>query len=262
MQDCYVGDIGDYGKYGLLRWLIGMCSADDGPALCLGVNWYLFDGCESKNANDGGFTQYLFNPSRVERSLPDCDPELYAEMQRIVESGSRSVGEVERSGVLPPGTLYHSAPLNFDHTPPSQRESVRQTWLVDGLAATADADIVFVDPDNGLETPKTKRYSEKGPKYVYYDDLPRYWERGQSLIIYQHADRSGVETLLAKRCAELRKRFPDANRIALRFHRRSARVYIILAQPRHADLLGERVRSFLASKWGTGAKPHFTQAAC
>ena len=42
MQDCYVGDIGDFGKYGLLR---SLCGGDDyGPALRLGVLWYKFDG--------------------------------------------------------------------------------------------------------------------------------------------------------------------------------------------------------------------------
>ncbi len=264
MQDRYVGDIGDYGKYGLLRWLTGMGKADDGAVLRLGVNWYLFDGCEQKATNDGGFIQYLFKPSRVERTLPDCDPELYAAMQSIVKSGRRSVAEVERSGVLPLDTLYYSAALNFDDrdvTQPS-REAARRKWVKNGLSKMEGAGIVFVDPDNGLGTPTKGRYSKGGPKYVYYDDLPPYWERGQSLIIYQHADRSGVERLLAERCAELRKRLSGANSIALRFRRRNARAYIILAQPHHADLLDERVRSFLASEWGAGTNPHFTRAHC
>ena len=43
MQDQYVGDIGDFGKYGLLRHLTGM-RGDAAPedALRLGVVWYLF----------------------------------------------------------------------------------------------------------------------------------------------------------------------------------------------------------------------------
>jgi len=50
MQDRYTGDIGDFGKYSLLRNL----TRDD---LCLGVIWYL-NGKQEKNA-DGRFVQYL-----------------------------------------------------------------------------------------------------------------------------------------------------------------------------------------------------------
>lgn len=49
MKNQYVGDIGDYGKYGLLRFL-----ANHG--ICIGVNWYLTENDES---SDGKFTDYL-----------------------------------------------------------------------------------------------------------------------------------------------------------------------------------------------------------
>src|SRR5829696_4979011 len=54
MQDRYVGDVGDFGKYGLLRTL--------GAGLSLGVVWYLVPN-ESHNA-DGKHTSYLI-PSRT-----------------------------------------------------------------------------------------------------------------------------------------------------------------------------------------------------
>ena len=44
MQDRYAGDVGDFGKLGMLR-----CIENSG--LCVGVNWYLV-GNESHN-NDG-----------------------------------------------------------------------------------------------------------------------------------------------------------------------------------------------------------------
>ena len=75
MQDQYVGDIGDFGKYGLLRYLTGMRDDDASEdALRLGVAWYLFpDG----GNNDGKFTDYLRNPKPRDSKLRDCDPELY-----------------------------------------------------------------------------------------------------------------------------------------------------------------------------------------
>ena len=58
MQDQYVGDIGDFGKYGLLRHLTGI-QTPRLKTLRLGVVWYLFpDG----GNNDGKFTKYLCNP--------------------------------------------------------------------------------------------------------------------------------------------------------------------------------------------------------
>ena len=49
MKNQYVGDIGDYGKYGLLRFL-----AERG--IQIGVNWYL---TKDDGSTDGKFTKYL-----------------------------------------------------------------------------------------------------------------------------------------------------------------------------------------------------------
>ena len=54
MQDRYFGDVGDFGKYGLLRVLSGFWAE---PRLKLGVVWYLFPN-ETHNA-DGGLISYL-----------------------------------------------------------------------------------------------------------------------------------------------------------------------------------------------------------
>ena len=49
MKDQYFGDAGDYGKYGLLRFI-----AEKG--IKIGVHWYLTD---SDDSNDGKHTAYL-----------------------------------------------------------------------------------------------------------------------------------------------------------------------------------------------------------
>ena len=53
MKNQYVGDIGDYGKYGLLRFLAS-------HGIKIGVNWYL---TENDGSTDGKFTTYLKNPA-------------------------------------------------------------------------------------------------------------------------------------------------------------------------------------------------------
>ena len=40
MQNRYVADVGDFGKFELLRALVGVVDSDDGPRLSVGVVWY------------------------------------------------------------------------------------------------------------------------------------------------------------------------------------------------------------------------------
>lgn len=54
MKNQYVGDIGDYGKYGLLKYL----ALRD---IIIGVNWYL---TENDDSNDGKHIAYLKNEKR------------------------------------------------------------------------------------------------------------------------------------------------------------------------------------------------------
>jgi hypothetical protein len=68
MQNRYVGDIGDYGKYALLRHL---CACATGKSLRLGVIWCLFPD-ETIN-NDGKHISYLKDPgfAKLARRIHD-----------------------------------------------------------------------------------------------------------------------------------------------------------------------------------------------
>ena len=70
----------------------------------------------------------------------------------------------------------------------AERKSHREHWFRAALDATAEADLVFLDPDNGLEV-GISRSASKGPKYVFLDDLESFVTRGQSLVVYQHIGR-------------------------------------------------------------------------
>ena len=255
MQDRYAGDIGDFGKYGLLR---ALCGEDEhGAALDLGVLWYAFEGDRERAPNDGRRIDYLDPP---DERLRECDPYLFGLMREVVRGGARSIASVEKSGALPGCTTFHSESLTFA-TPErrSERDARRRNWIARGLDLVKDADLVFADPDNGLETRSTDPLLANGPKYAYYDDLIPCWDRGQSLIIYQHATRGGggMGLQIAQRIEELREHFDDLpDPVVLRWRRISARAYFILPAPDHADRLIARVRDFLNSEWGQ--REHFT----
>lgn len=72
MQDRYVADVGDFGKYGLLRCLTGVTCCPEKSALKLGVIWYLTPSCLG-NANDGRHLNYLDR----EKEFKVCDPVLF-----------------------------------------------------------------------------------------------------------------------------------------------------------------------------------------
>ena len=260
MQDRYVGDVGDFGKYGLLR---ALCCADEhGVALRLGVHWHRVDGGPPSSRGDGSHTQYLDRPSRQERLLRECDRDLLARMRQLVR-GTRTIDAVETSGALPAGTLYFGRAPDFARAPRAERPSQRSRWRDAGLRALEDADIVFQDPDNGLEVPSSRPLTRPGTKHAYYDDLRAYWQRGQSLVVYHHVGRTWrgqqatAEEQVAHRVTELRRELPGAEPLALRFRRRSARVYFVVPAPAHDGRLRARTSAFLSSAWGRGHPPHF-----
>ena len=271
MQDQYVGDIGDFGKYGLLRHLTGMRD-DDAPenALSLGVVWYLFP---NGGNNDGKFTDYLCNPKPRDSKLRDCDPELYWTLQRLVRECKRNVFSVRMSGILPRDTAYYGQSLSYpDMESQSSRKRRREDWLKGALEATAKANVVFVDPDNGIAIPdngilnqstgitKVDPYSKRGPKYVFMDDLNRFRKRGQSLVIYQHLTRQEKAPQQINRIANKLKEYLKLPTLpwTLRYRRGTGRVYFIVPQERHRVKLELLVHEFKRKSCWFEKQPGFT----
>ena len=244
MQDRYAGDIGDFGKYGLLRALCG----DD---LRLGVLWYAFEGDRKQAPNDGRHTSYLH--SEVGGEFEECDPELFATMQDIVCGKKRSIREIERSGALPSDAICFSDPLPFREIRARKaRALARHAWLEAAQRAVAGVSVVFVDPDNGIETASVGRLTVRGPKYVYYDDLNELLDGKRSLVVYHHLGRQDHKMQIKRRLGELRERLANAqDAFGLRFRRGTARAYFVLPASHHSDILRTRAEALLESPWGT-----------
>ncbi len=244
MQDRYAGDIGDFGKYGLLRALCG----DD---LRLGVLWYAFEGDRKQAPNDGRHTSYVH--SEVGGGFEECDPELFAAMQGIVCGEKRSIRDIEASGALPEDTLFFSVPLTFLGMRPGEPRALkRQAWVKAAQQAVRGASVVFADPDNGIETASVGRLTARGPKYIYFDDLDTLMDGDRSLIVYHHLARQDHRAQIRGRLRELQERLVHANgAFGLRFRRGTARAYFVLPAPHHSDILRSRAEAVLESPWGT-----------
>ena len=252
MQNRYVGDVGDFGKYGLLRALCGVgetVGSHQSPLL-LGVVWYLYPD-ESHNS-DGKKTDYLARNSKNHAEFRICDPDLYDVLQRLVTEKDRHIAAVRDSGILPGGTMYFEADLSY---PRRQRRTIRQAtrdnWLQGALETTAAADVIFADPDNGISE-AVDPLRKNGPKYVFMDDLQLFAKRGQSLIIYHHLGRRGTAEQQIRYWARALQQNLNLTRLpwSLWFHRGSARAYFIVAQERHRAIVEDRLARFIRGPWG------------
>ena len=231
MQDRYAGDIGDYGKLGLLRSL-------SRTGLRIGVNWYLTPN-EDHNG-DGRHTDYL-----REDSFRSCDEELWRKLREIAYSDQRSVAALEKANLL--DAAYYHEVLDLGKT--TDRSSIREKWHSDALARFAGSELVLLDPDNGLMVKSAERTS-RANKYVELTEIADYCRRGSSVIWYQHKARyqnshhqdqfRGILGL---------EEFRSMTGIGLMFTRVSQRYYFILMQPEHRDILRGQVDCFLESPW-------------
>jgi hypothetical protein len=249
VQDRYVGDIGDFGKYGLLRALCG-----DGQSL--GVVWYLVPD-EGGNGN-GAHVGYLDPTPANLRGFRTCDPALYDALGEIVHTGTRSVRSISERAVLPPGTVFYEEPLSFHGMPgigpaaTKVRLDHRSGWVHRALDATRECDVVFADPDNGLES-GTQRHHRKGPKFAYYDELAPYAQRGQSLVVYHHLHRSySTREQIHERLDQIGERLGEP--FVLLYRRGTLRAFFVVPSVVHRGMLYGWARRFVEGCWGQ----HFT----
>ncbi len=251
MQDRYTADIGDWSKYGLLRGLFQHTA----PQLTLGIVWYL---TPPESNTDGRKVGYLDESVANSRRYAACDPELYERLRALRADAVKTglgVELVPQSGVLSPSTQYYEAPIDVVKVPARDRAAYRRQWLEGALQATADCDIVTFDPDNGLETPSQSMGSASSGKYVFFDELLPFWQRGQSLIIYQHTSRQrgGVVAQTNNVRSGLSEQLGiDASQIrALRFCTQSSRTYFVVPAEQHRSRLTSAIDAFKATPWVT-----------
>lgn len=115
------------------------------------------------------------------------------------------------------------------------------------LEATQGCDVVFVDPDNGLES-GTRRHHKLGPKYVYFDELVPYVQRDQSLVVYHHLHRGATaEVQVRERLSQVTELLGEA--FALLYRRGTSRVFFVVPGEDLRESLYERAQRFAKGCW-------------
>lgn len=231
MKNQYAGDVNDFRKYLLLRRLT---SDTD---LRLGVCWML---TPDDGGNDGKKTTYLSNRARYRKS----DPELFDSLAKLLEERSEAIGlgddsliqAIEHSRVLGEASFQREFLADAD-------VERRFLYFQNCLERMAGCDIVFFDPDNGLEIrSKPKKENKNSNKYLFFDEVSALLEDEKSLLIYQHRPRIETVRYMTERVAQLRERCPRCPGPITVFQA-GAVLFFLLANPKHQQILEERVQA-------------------
>ena len=149
MQDRYAGDVGDFGKLGLLRHLCGVTAQDNHPHMKPGVIWYKTTPGEAEQGKpDGEFVQYLQTASKKPRLYMECDELVFTALARVANK-NRTIEALEVEDLLP-DAVY--CPKDVRH---GKKRSTcpRADWFQSAFEETAKCEIVFLDPDNASSAP-------------------------------------------------------------------------------------------------------------
>lgn len=254
MRHPYIGDVGDFGKYGLLRVLAG-----DGHGLRLGVVWYLTDSAEHNN--DGKHDGYLKSASeKVREAFRCCDPPLYSQMASIRARQQLNVEMVQDGSILPKDTVFYGDPVPAFEGRAATRTSVltrweqRDVWHSRALQKTANSRCVFVDPDNGIILTSREEAGRRRPshKHAYWHEIAGYLDRGQSVVAYHHLGRQrGGHLAHIHHCLAAIQTF-GYTAWAVHYRRGTARAFFIIPTSEHRRRLLEGARRYIGT-WGRHA---------
>jgi hypothetical protein len=194
MKNQYFGDVNDYLKYGFLR-----CFAEAG--LSIGVCWML---TPDDNLPDGRKIEYLLSPQQWRRH----DPRLFDALSNVItKRRQRHVRHIQKKNLLP-NTQF------FDDLVPDGQSS-REEWLTKALTKFTGIDLLFFDPDNGIEV-KSKGMGRRGSnKYVFWREIQVAWSCGSSLLIFQHFPRENRRQYIWRIVSQLTQEVPAGSVVPL-----------------------------------------------
>jgi hypothetical protein len=184
MKHQYFGDINDFHKYGLLHIL-----CDEGK-LRLGVCWML---TPDDGRKDGSRTGYLSAPERWRAH----NPRLFDFLVGCVRgSGTREVTLIQSRKLLPMAQFYSQVLTDSANQ--------RRSYFSEMRAKFAKAELIFFDPDNGLEVESISWGAKKSSKYIYWREVSDVYRARHSVLIYQHFRREKRSRFVATLAATLK----------------------------------------------------------
>ena len=227
MQDKYAGDIGDYGKFILLRKL--------SEKFRIGINWYAPEEIEFERDKNGSFKQED-GKYRDLTGYENYAPDIAEAFEKMKEK--HSIKMLEKLDLIKNAVYYNKLM-------PRENEK-REKWHNAAMKKLEKSEIVFLDPDNGLLCRSVRKGAAKSVKYTYYSEVNDYLKEHKAVIIYNHRSRKKesdyFNEILSKLCEET-----EAERDLIQvvtFRRFSVRDYFIISKDVYTH---EAIRELIAS---------------
>jgi hypothetical protein len=228
MQDKYVADVGDFGKFQLFRYLF---NHDESPmnGKQLSQIWFMHENEEEGNT-DGSHINYF-------ERMRGSDAYLEESLLSLIMREKREVMELEALRLLQNATFF------YEKVPKALED--RYLWLNKALTFANQSQIVAVAPDNGMALKcnrveqcfefltLSQHYGQKPSphKYIFSDEISYFYRLPhlEVCIVYQHLNRCfshdiQIESLLC----DLKKGYPYV--LAIKHKPYSPRVFFFLCK--------------------------------
>lgn len=216
MKNQYVADINDYRKYALLRKL------SNRGAIRTCICWML---TPDDSRTDGKFTSYLNSPAKWKH----YDPCLFDCLAECIKEKKRDIEQIESSGILS-NTIFHSDTIT--DTPQE-----RINYFVCLHKLLDDVDLVFFDPDNGLEIKSRPYGSKNSSKYLFWHEVKEVYQAGLSVLVYQHFRREPRDQFIDHLVLEFHERFEGSEVFSFRT---PYALFLLASQSKHSEFFRQQ----------------------
>jgi len=189
---------------------------------------------ENDARTDGKHVSYLQKTD----SWRTYDPELYDFLQDCLKKNNRNVKNIEKTSFLPSSKFYST--IVTDSREP------REKYFSRLHALARNCNLIFFDPDNGIEVKSIKYGAKNSCKYVYWHELKVSFETGWSLLVYQHFPRIEHRRYVSMIAKKMQSILNVRTVVAMAT---AHVVYFLVPQPDAIEYYRKRVE-VLQSVWG------------
>ena len=129
-----------------------------------------------------------------------------------------------------------------------KRRLSREEWIRKALISVSGCNVLFLDPDNGLQIAScSKIHQLKSGKFAYLGEIKELVEDKITATIYHHLNRHGThEEQIRTRVAELRKSINPSGKIfAVRFRPYNPRAFFIITVKTEENRIARKLNDFL-----------------
>ena len=196
-------------------------------------------------SRDGQKLQYL----QAAPKWRHRDPELFDSLSAVASRDDRSVSDVA-AALLLPGARFHDELVPRDLR-------LRRLHFERTLEIANGSELLFFDPDNGLEVASCAPGRSGSEKYLLWSELTDAYQAGHSILVYQHFGRQKREPFVTA----LSERIANRTGACEVFAFQTAGVVFLLAPQHGATEWFAAAANEIVSRWAGTITPSFVAVA-